>query len=170
MDDNVLVALNSIGTQQSSPTLDTKAKTLNLLDYLATHPDHTLRYHASEMILHIDSDTAYLVEPKAKSRAGGYFYLSTKHNPKLNRPIYCLCTLVKAVMSSAAESELGALFLNSTHAIPIRNTLISMGHHQPSTPIKTDNITALGVVTNTIKRKRTKAMDMRFYWVRNRIN
>ena len=60
IDDNVLVALNSIGTQQSAPTLDTKAKTLHLLNYLATHPDHTLRCHASEMIMHIDSDAAYI--------------------------------------------------------------------------------------------------------------
>ena len=45
-----------------------------------------------------------------------------------------------------------------------------MGHLQPPTPIKTDNTTALGVVTNTIKRKRTKSMDMRFYWVRVRMD
>ena len=74
IDDNGLVSLNSIGTQQSAaPTLDTKAKTQHLLDYLSTHHTHTLRYNASDMILHIDSDAAYLVEPKAKSRAGGYF-------------------------------------------------------------------------------------------------
>ena len=49
------------------------------------------------------------------------------------------------------------------------HTIIDMGHHQPSTPIKTDNTTTLGVVTNTIKRKRTKAMNTRFHWVRDRM-
>ena len=122
------------------------------------------------MTLYIDSDEAYLVEPKGKSRAAGYFYLSTHYNPKLNGPMYCLCTLIKAVMLSVPPSELGALFIKSTHAIPIRNTLISMGYHQPPTPIKTDNTTALGVVPNTTKRKRTKSIDMRFYWVRDRMN
>ena len=73
---------------------------------------------------------------------------------------------MKTIMSSAVESELGALFLNSTHAISIRNTLISIGHPQPPTPNKTVNTTALGVVTNTIKSKITKAMDMLFYWVK----
>ena len=141
IDDNILVALNSIGTQQSAPTLDTKAKTQHLIDYISTHPAHTLRYNASDMIIHIDSNAVYLVELEAKSRAGGYFYLSNHHNPKLNGPIYYLCTLIKAVMSSAAESELEALFINSTHAIPIRHTLISMGHPQPPYPIKSDNIT-----------------------------
>ena len=37
-----------------------------------------------------------------------------------------------------------------------------MGYPQPPTPIKTNKTPSLGVVTNTIKRKRTKDMDMRF--------
>ena len=45
-----------------------------------------------------------------------------------------------------------------------------MGHHQPPTSIKTDNTTTLGDVTNTIKRKRTKSIDMIFYWVRDQMN
>ena len=122
------------------------------------------------MILHVDSDTAYLVEAGAKSRAGGYFYFSNHINPQLNGPIYCLSTLIKAVMSSAAEAKLGGLFLNATNAVSIQNTLHDMNHPQPPIPIKTDNTTALGVITNTIKRKRTKAMDMRFHWVADRMN
>jgi hypothetical protein len=43
-----------------------------------------------------------------------------------------------------------------------------MGHKQPPTPIQTDNSTALGVVTNNIQPRRTKAMDMRFHWLRDR--
>ena len=35
-------------------------------------------------------------------------------------------------------------------------------------PIKTDNSTAQGIINNTIKQKRSKAMDMRFYWLRDR--
>eukprot|EP00804_Cyclotella_cryptica_P023006 CCRYP_015004-RB/>CCRYP_015004-RB protein AED:0.49 eAED:0.49 QI:0/-1/0/1/-1/0/1/0/75 len=45
-----------------------------------------------------------------------------------------------------------------------------MGHPQPTTPIQTDNSTALSVINNTIQPKRTKAMDMRFHWLRYRIN
>ena len=125
-DNNVLVTLNSIGIQQSALIEVTKANTQHLLDHLVTHPNHALRYYVSKMILHIDSDAAYLVEPKA------LFYLSTHHNPKLNRPVYCLCILIKNVRTLAAESELGVLLLNSTHAILIRNKLIvtkkSHGH------------------------------------------
>ena len=46
--------------------------------------------------------------------------------------------------------------------------LEEMGHPQPATRIQTDNSTADGVVNSTIQPKRMKAMDMRFYWLRDR--
>ena len=73
-------------------------------------------------------------------------------------------------MSSAAESELGAIYINCRKAIPAQHLLKAMGHNQPPTPMKTDNSTALGVVTNKIHTKRTKAMDMRFHWLRCHAN
>eukprot|EP00804_Cyclotella_cryptica_P015472 CCRYP_003526-RA/>CCRYP_003526-RA protein AED:0.38 eAED:0.38 QI:0/-1/0/1/-1/0/1/0/80 len=73
-------------------------------------------------------------------------------------------------MSSAAEAELGALYINAREAIPIRHLLTELGHAQPPTPIQIDNSTALGVITNTIQPKRTKARDMRFHWLRCRTN
>ena len=73
------------------------------------------------------------------------------------------------VMASAAEAELGALFFNAREAIPIRNTLREMGHPQPPTPITTDNACAAGIASDTVKQKRSKAIDMRFYWIRDRV-
>eukprot|EP00804_Cyclotella_cryptica_P000211 CCRYP_016197-RE/>CCRYP_016197-RE protein AED:0.49 eAED:0.44 QI:0/-1/0/1/-1/0/1/0/142 len=73
-------------------------------------------------------------------------------------------------MSSAAEAELGALYINARDTIPQRHLLNELGHPQPPTPIQIDNSTALGVVTNIIQPKRTKAMDMRFHWLRCREN
>lgn len=71
-------------------------------------------------------------------------------------------------MSSAAEAEIGALFLNSRQAIPARTTLIEMGHQQPPTPIQVDNTTALGFVGKNITPKATKSTDMNFWWMRDR--
>ena len=71
-------------------------------------------------------------------------------------------------MSSAAEAELGGLFINAKTAVPVRRTLKELGHPQPPTPIQTDNSTACGVVNNEIQPKATKAMDMRFYWLKDR--
>ena len=59
-------------------------------------------------------------------------------------------------MSSAAEAEIGALYINSREAIPQRHLLEEMGHPQPPTPIQIDNTTALGVVKNTIQPKKQK--------------
>ena len=67
-------------------------------------------------------------------------------------------------MSSAAEAELGALFLNVKEAVIIRQILTEMGHPQPRTPVQTDNTTAEAVVNNRVQPKRLKAMDMRIHW------
>ena len=73
-------------------------------------------------------------------------------------------------MASAAEAKFGTLFLNCQEAVPIRITLEEMGHSQPPTPVQVDNSTALGIATITIKQRKSKAMDMRFYWIRDRKN
>ena len=62
-----------------------------------------------------------------------------------------IAQLIKAVMSSAAEAEIRALYINAREAIPARHTLIEMGYHQPKTPSQTDNTTALGVVNSNIQ-------------------
>jgi hypothetical protein len=56
-------------------------------------------------------------------------------------------------MSSAAEAELGALYINAHEAVPQCCTLEEMGHKQPPTLMQTDNTTAVGVVNNNIQPK-----------------
>jgi hypothetical protein len=90
------------------------------LDYMWTHPDAIIRIQASDMILNVRSDGLYLSAPKAHSCAGGYFFLgSIPHNGdpiKLNGAIHITCTILKLVAASAAEAELGTLFLNAQEA------------------------------------------------------
>jgi hypothetical protein len=80
-----------------------------------------------------------------------------------------ISTVLKHVMSSAAEAEIGAVFLNAKEGAVFRTTLEELGHPQPPTPMETDNTTAAGYINGTIKQKRTKAMDMRFYWIKDRV-
>ncbi len=169
VDATILVALSSLASAQSSPTDDTMQRTRHLLDYVATHPDAIVSYAKSQMILGVHSDASYLSEPKGRSRAGGHFFLSdgTDDAPN-NGAILNTSQIIKSVMSSAAEAELGALYMNAREAVPCRTLLDELGHKQPPTPIQTDNSTALGVVTNNILPRRTKAMDMRFWWLRDR--
>jgi hypothetical protein len=59
-DPTVLMPLNDIATEQIKAPEKTQAASNQMLDYLATHPDATIRYHASDMVLHIQSDASYL--------------------------------------------------------------------------------------------------------------
>ena len=121
------------------------------------------------MVLAIHSDASYLSEPKARTRAAGHFFLSEDTNdPRDNGAVHTVAKIIKAVMSSAVEAELGGLFFNAKTAVPIQTTLEELGHKQPPTPIQTDNSTACGVVNNEIQPKATKSMDMRFYWLKDR--
>eukprot|EP00956_Cyclotella_meneghiniana_P044671 scaffold329841_cov242-Cyclotella_meneghiniana.AAC.1 len=120
------------------------------------------------MKLAIHSDASYLSEPKSRSRGGGHYFLSTGTiDAPNNGAVLNVSKVIKAVMSSAAEAELGALFMNAKTAVPMRKTLEELGHPQPLTPIQTDNSTAYGVINNKIQPKATKAMDMRFYWLKD---
>ena len=67
LDPTFLTALNEISAEQAEPTQNTMKKTNQLLDYAATYPHTKLRYYASDMVLHIELDAAYLVQPGAKS-------------------------------------------------------------------------------------------------------
>ena len=72
-------------------------------------------------------------------------------------------------MSSAVEVEVGALFDNSKETARIRLTLQDMDHPQHDTPIQVANKCAEGIVNDTTKQMHTKAMDTRFYWIKNRV-
>ena len=142
----MLPALNKIASSQSKPTLNTHSKCQHLMDYAATYPNVFIRYHASDMVLHVDSDAAYLVAPKARSRIAEYYYLSD-HPSKINHPTLNGAILVEFktlhhVISSAAEAEVAGAFHNAQTTIPIHHFLGCLNHPQPPTPLKTDNSTA----------------------------
>ncbi len=88
--------------------------------------------------------------------------------PINNGAVLNISQIIQAVMSSAAEAELGALFINAKTAVSMRQTLIELGHPQPRTPMQTDNATAHALHTNKILPKALKAMDMRFRWLKCR--
>jgi hypothetical protein len=163
------MALSSIASKQTRGTTNTMAKAKLLLDYLATHPDATIQFQALGMILNVHSDASYLSEAKAHSRACGHFFMGwppKDGNPiRLNGAFFTLCTILQFVVASAVEAELGALFLNCKEGIIFRLTLEELGHPQPRTPVHCDNATTVGIANNTVKRQRSRSMEMRYFWV-----
>lgn len=128
------------------------------------------------MVLHADSDAAYLVLPGAKSHIGGYFFLSSnppsnqKETPKpmKNAPVHVKCAALKHVVASAVEAETGGLFRNGQEVVNMRCILAALDHPQPPTPLKTDNSTAVGFANGNIRQKLSKSWDMRYHWLRDR--
>ena len=68
------------------------------------------------MILNVHSDASCLSEPRAKSRVAGVYFMGDvpEHGKPilLNGNIFMMCSMLKFVVASAAEAELGALFIN----------------------------------------------------------
>jgi hypothetical protein len=96
------------------------------------HTDATLRYHASyNMVLHIHRDASYLSVSIAHSRIGVIFFCGNKpsEEDKINGSILNASSFIKAVVVLAAESEVGARFQNAQSGVPLRVTLMELGHN-----------------------------------------
>jgi hypothetical protein len=175
IDSTMLTAIGELATEQSQATTTTMTKLAQLLNYCASHPDAIVRFTARDMILAVESKALYLLVVKGQYRAG-YIFLTTKppspnsscYTP--NGAVHVLCHIMREVLSSAAEAELGALFHNGKEACPLNIAVDEMGHPQPAIPMVTNNNTASGIATDAVKQKRLKAIDTRFYWIRNRVH
>jgi hypothetical protein len=116
----ILPALSVIATEQAQPTEKTKEILTQLLDYCATQEEAIITYSASKMMLAVHSDAGYCNEKKSHSQAGGIFFLSNDNEfPPNIGAILTIANIIKAVMSSAMEAELGALYLNAKEAVYI---------------------------------------------------
>lgn len=90
-----------------------------------------------------------------------------------NGGVITVLGILKHAMPSAAnaeaETETEALFVTCKEGTAIHNTLHDVGHPYPPTPITTDTMILTGIVNWTVKQKQTRAMDMRFYWVADKV-
>ena len=73
------------------------------------------------------------------------------------------------IMASEAEEDYGTIFINSQTAVHIRTTLSEMSWPQGPTAIQVENSTVVGILTKEFCQKKSKAMDMWFYWINDRI-
>ena len=88
------------------------------LDYVVIQKRAVLTFNASNMKLAVHSDASYLSKPKARSRAGGHFFLSNNLLiPPNNGAILNVAHIIRHVMSSATEAELTALYIMAREAV-----------------------------------------------------
>jgi hypothetical protein len=170
VDGTMLGACNRIASQQANPTQKTLDAAHHLLGYAATYPNAKLEFRPSDMILRMDSDASYNSETGARSRASYCAWLGKKDDPTFtNGFIDVVSAIIPTVVSSASEAEYAALFITGKGGLPLRYTLNDIDCIQPPTIITTDNSVAKGISTGTCKVRRSKSIDMRYHWLRDRV-
>ena len=167
VDPSILTAVHELGSVQAQPSINDMLKMERLLQYVSVHQHQGIRFHASNMQLQIQSDASYLSRTRARSVLGGLHYLGT--TDYINGPFFCTSKLISCIVTSAAEAELGAAFQNAQKGAQFRNTLVELGYPQEATTLLVDNTVAEGLASDTINAKRSKSMDVRFFWLRDRV-
>ena len=169
------LGVNKMSSRQSNPTEQDWNDFLHLMSFAATWPDCKIQYKPSDMILILDADVSYLSETLARSRGAGVAFMGKKDDPTfVNGPIDVMCVILPTVVSSACEGEYASAFLMAQLAMPLRVQLTDLGYTQNmfsngSTLLTTDNKCAEGIANDSIKLKRSRAMDMRYHWLRDRV-
>ena len=170
VDPTMLTTVNTIASEQATPTEAVRAHAVRLLQYAAAHRDHAISFRKSKMHVIIQADASYLSRSKARSVAGVIIYFGDADNPTIeNGMIHAISAIIDVVVASAGEAEYGAAFIAAQQGVWIRTTATAMGHPQPPTPLLCDNEFAIGLGNDIIKQKRSKSIDMRFHWLRDRI-
>ncbi len=163
------IVANEIASQQANPTLKVMQAANRLLSYCTAHRNNAITYHACDMALHIHVDASYLSRSHARSVAGAIFFLGDRLQPtKINGTIHAMSSIIPCVVASAAETEYAAMFAGAQHGAYLSTVLTDLGYPQDPIIIMADNTTAIGIATDSIKQKLSKAVDMRFHWVRDR--
>ena len=114
-------ALNNLASQVTTGTMKTEEAQACFLNYCATNPDASIVYYASDMIIRGDTDAAYLVASKARSRNAAYIFMENKdrNNQIINGPIMVIAKILKMVVASAAEAEVASLFHAAQTIVPL---------------------------------------------------
>eukprot|EP00804_Cyclotella_cryptica_P029869 CCRYP_010778-RA/>CCRYP_010778-RA protein AED:0.27 eAED:0.27 QI:0/0/0/1/0/0/3/0/269 len=118
----------------------------------------------------IASQSAHPTEDTMKQTRQLLDYLASHDDavPSNNGAILNIAHIIKHVMASATEAELGALYITDHEVVYLRIILDELGLKQPATPIQTDNSMAEGIINGKVQPKHRKAMDMRFCWLHDR--
>ena len=170
VDCTLVPAVTAISSAQATPTQAVLDALNHLLGYAAANPAATLVFRASDMRLHVGVDGSHLSRPNSRSVAGAFFYVGDTNDPTIiNGPVECMSTVIPVVTASAGETEYASLFMAAQKACPLRQTLHDLGYPQPATLIPVDNTCAVGLANDIVKSRRSKSVDMRFHWIRDRV-
>lgn len=171
VDVTILQDVNRLSSLQSHATEQVWEEMLRVISYLAAYPQHLLVYKACDMQLRSHSDASYHSRSEARSVAGGILFCADLNasDDYYNGALQTLSLIIPTVCSSAAEAEYAALFLVGREDMWLIANLTSFGYPQSSVPIYCDNECAKGIAERSVKVKRSKSIDMRYHWIREKV-
>ncbi len=154
-------------------TTATAALAEHFLGYMLAHPNAHVTFHRSNMQHQCHSDASFNGDTRGRSRAAGYHFLGD-YDPNSGTPpngfIDYVTSIIDVVVASATEAEIAAIFINAQLAITLRQALVFLGHPQGPSLIVSDNLVGVNILNGTAKSKRSRSMDLRFFWIMDRIS
>ena len=128
----MLVTLSAIASEQSKPTDETMNKCKQFLNYVATHPNAIITFiqSKSDMVLAVSSNAHRISSNQKSTKPSRRTFLHVKRHAvptKQNGAILNIAQIIKSVMTSAAEAEMGALYINAREMVPMRAVQILRG-------------------------------------------
>jgi hypothetical protein len=170
VDPTMITPLSKIASKQSEPTTLLTPEVDRFLQYASKYPNAGQRIRASKMVLLTHSDASYHSESEARSRAGGHIYFGDhKNDTEPNAAVCNISVIIPTVASSAVEAEYASAFIVGQAATSIMHTAMDLGYPQHTIQMTSDNSCAVGIANNTVKQKRSKAIDMRYHWIRDQV-
>ncbi len=156
---------------KSSPRTEALAAQVEqLLEYASTHPNNEVVLRRSNMRLIAHSDGSHLSAPGARGVLGGIGFMGNDDDDfTIYGTVYAFSRNTDCVTASTSETEYAALYTNGQELHHSRDTLEFLGWNQAATTIVCDNECAMNLANNTIKIKRSKSIDTRFHWIRDRV-
>ena len=153
-------------SELKSPTLTTWERIKHFAGYIRAKPLLGVTFWPSDMKLEVFTDSDF---SSPYSRTGGFFHLARNDEPNfINGPILCLSKLQPIATAAANEAEYVGMFMNGKTSLPVRQELTALGYPQEATLFKGDNKVAIGIATDTVQQRRSKYVDSKFHWFRDR--
>jgi hypothetical protein len=122
------------------------------------------------MILDVLLDASFLSRPNATSVFDSFHHLCRVKDPTfVSAPISTHSNRIPVICSSAQEAEYAGTFASAKLAVVERQVLNELAYPQLATIIHCDNEVAVGLANKTVKPKLSKACDMRWHWLQNRV-
>ena len=165
-------ALFAVTAAASTPSFTLKReRLLRIFAYWKQFPEPFVTYVASDMVLRGVCDASYASEPGAKSRIGAGFWLGSKDDAYVvnNGLIEAASWKVDIVCGSVMEAEYIALYMLAQRAIFLKHICVALGYEQKSIDLYTDNACAKGIAEQSITMKRSRTVDIKYHWVRQRV-